>query len=194
MLTGSEFPERVETPRLAVRRFVDADAPRVLSILSRLDVIRWLDNPPFVPMADLDAARAWVVRVNARETEDPLQAWRALEVRETGVMAGTVLVSRMERIDGGFVGEYELGWHLHPDSAGHGYATEGAAAHARSAFAAGHASLVIGMYPDNAPSAAVARRLGAEDLGEVPDDPWYGGVSRHFTLRPEHLDATEVRE
>lgn len=194
MFAGQLFPDRVETARLVVRRFVDADAPRVLSILSRLDVIRWLDNPPFVPMADLDQARQWVMKVNRREVDDPLQAWRCLEVRETGVMAGTVLVPRLERIDGGFVGEYELGWHLHPDSTGRGYATEGAAAHARSAFAAGHTSLVIGMYPDNAPSAAVARRLGAEDLGEVSDDPWYGGVSRHFVLRPEHLDAVEARE
>jgi RimJ/RimL family protein N-acetyltransferase len=44
------------------------------------------------------------------------------------------------------------------------------------------------MWEDNAPSAAVARRLGAQDLG-VRHDPWYGGQSRMFLLRPEHLDG-----
>ncbi len=42
------------------------------------------------------------------------------------------------------------------------------------------------MYPDNAPSLAVARRLGADDLGER-EDPWYGGTSRLLLLRPEHV-------
>lgn len=184
------FRPVVRTDRLVVRPYEEADAPRVLAILSRLDVIRWLGNPPFVPMPDLDAARRWVEGVHRREREDPLQAWRAVEVAETGVVAGTVLVSRLERIDGGFVGEYELGWHLHPDSGGLGYATEAAAAHAASAFEAGHEELVVGMYPDNLPSLRVAQRLGAQDLGEVDDDPWYGGVSRHLLLRPEHLSPT----
>jgi hypothetical protein len=30
-------------------------------------------------------------------------------------------------------------------------------------------------------------RLGAEDLGVVDDDPGYGGRSRLFLLRPEHV-------
>ena len=183
------FPAEVETDRLVLRRYTAADADRVLAIHSLLEVIRWLGNPPFVPMADLDEARRWVEGVNVREADDPRQAWRAVVVRETGLLAGTVLVSRLERRDVGFVGEYELGWHLHPDSGGHGYATEAAREHARSAFGVGHARLVIGMYPDNLPSLRVAQRLGADDLGEVEDDPWYGGISRHLDLRPEHLDA-----
>lgn len=180
------FPDVLETPRLRVRRYVASDAPRVLDTLSRLDVIRWLGNPPFVPMPDLDAARTWVEKVNENESIDPLQATRAVEVGETGEVAGCVLVSRLARLDGGFVGEYELGWHLHPDSAGHGYATEAARALAAAAFAAGHDVLNIAMFPDNHPSLAVAQRLRAEDRGER-QDPWYGGTSRLLVLRAEHL-------
>ncbi|MCX6407201.1 MAG: GNAT family N-acetyltransferase [Propionibacteriales bacterium] len=180
------LPDVIGTPRLRLRPYEPADAARVLDTLSRLDVIRWLDNPPFVPMPDLDAARAWVEKVRTKEADDPRQAWRAVEVRATGDVAGCVLVSRLERVEGGFVGEYETGWHLHPDSAGHGYATEAAGALTAAAFAAGHEELNITMYPDNGPSLAVARRLGADDLGER-EDPWYGGTSRLLLLRPEHL-------
>jgi RimJ/RimL family protein N-acetyltransferase len=171
--------ETIETARLLLRPFDHGDAPRVLDILSRIDVIRWLGNPPFVPMPDLDAARAWIDRWHDRE--DMPRHWaRAVVVKETGVMAGTVLVAPMERIDGGYVGEHEVGWHLHPDSVGHGYATEAAEA------AFGRALAVVdemwcGMYPDNAPSAAVATRLGLPDLGVLPD-PWYGGESRMFRV------------
>ena len=166
----------IETARLLLRRYRAADAPRVLDIHSRMDVIRWLDNPPFVPMADLDESRAWIERANDKE---PPTGTLAIEVRETGEVAGSVVVSRMTRLDEGFVGEYEIGWHLHPDSTGHGYVTEAAAAMLDQAFDNGLAELWCDMYPDNTPSIAVAQRLGFEDRGEI-DDPWYGGVSRLF--------------
>lgn len=174
---------RLETDRLVLRPYVAADAGRVLDVLSRLEVIRWLGNPPFTPMADLDEARSWIERANRHEQQDPGRVRRAIEVRDSGLVVGCVLVERLERSEGGFVGEHELGWHLNPDSTGHGYATEAAAAMAAGAFAAGHDRLLIDMYPDNEPSAAVARRLGARDLG-VRDDPWYGGTSLMFELQP----------
>ncbi len=184
------FPDIV-TDDFTLRPYRHDDAADVLAIHSLLEVVRWLDNPPFHLMADEDEARAWIDRVNARESEDPLVVMRAIESHQTGRVVGSVLVSRCERIEGGFVGEYELGWHLHPDAAGHGYATRAARLLALQAFSAGHEELVIGMYPDNEPSAAVAARLGAEDLGIGPD-PWYGGDSHHFRLRVEHLVHVET--
>ena len=52
--------DAIETERLVLRAYTDADAPRVLAIHSRLDVIQWLGNPPYVPMATLDEAREWI--------------------------------------------------------------------------------------------------------------------------------------
>lgn len=175
------LPERLSTERLVLRPFADTDAERVLDIHSRLEVIRWLDDPPHTPMADLAEARRWIDTWRSKEEEDTGQAARALEITDTGVVAGTVLVSRLVRRDAGFVGEYEIGWHLHPDSAGVGYATEGARTWADAALGAGHATLMIDMYADNVPSMRVAQRLGARDHGEV-DDPWYAGRSRMFSL------------
>ncbi|MEG9226470.1 GNAT family N-acetyltransferase [Aeromicrobium sp. Sec7.5] len=184
------YPE-VTTDRFRLRPFEHADAADVLAIHSRLEVVRWLDNPPFRLMASEAEARERIDGYLAEEAGDPLAARRAIEEAASGRVVGSVLVSRCSRLDGGFVGEYELGWHLHPDAHGRGHATAAARLLAAQAFVAGHEELVIGMYPHNEPSAAVAVRLGADDLGIGPD-PWYGGDGHHFRLRSEHLTHVET--
>lgn len=184
------YPE-VTTDRFRLRPFDHGDAADVLAIHSLMDVIRWLDNPPFRVMVDEAEARERIDGYLAEEADDPMAARRAIEEVASGRVVGSVLVSRCSRIEGGFVGEYELGWHLHPDAQGRGYATAAARLLAAQAFVAGHEELVIGMYPDNEPSAAVALRLGADDLGIGPD-PWYGGDGHNFRLRSEHLTHVET--
>jgi RimJ/RimL family protein N-acetyltransferase len=189
-----------ETDRLTLRPFdpsSQTDLESVLDIHSRMDVIRWLDNPPFTPMTGIAQAREWVDARNAMTDADPLALQWAIVERASGRTVGGVGVQRLSRLQdsastdpgmsSGFVGEYEIGWRLNPDAGGRGYATEAARELARTVFAAGLQKLVIDMYDDNAPSAGVARRLGAEELG-VLDDPWYGGRSLLFELRPEHVE------
>jgi len=181
-------PIPIETERLILRPYSDADADRVLDIQSRLEVIRWLGNPPYVPLETRAEALAWIQRWRNRHSADPMERAYAIEVREAGLVAGSALVARLKRIDGGFVGEYETGWHLHPDSAGHGYATEAASAVLDAIFADGLKEVWAGMFPDNWPSAAVARRLGLRELGVLPD-PWYGGDGRLFHTTRDEWDA-----
>ena len=88
-------------------------------------------------MAGLDAALEWIDSKRRREEADPFDLARAVVERDTGLVAGTVSLSRCHRRDTGeFVGEYEVGWTLHPDSAGQGYATEAARALLDDVFAA----------------------------------------------------------
>ena len=72
----------------------------------------------------------------------------------------------------GTVGQPELGWTLREEHRGHGYATEAAAA-VRDWYAAPR--LVSLIPPDNAPSQAVARRLGAvpAETVRLPGDGIY---------------------
>lgn len=179
---------RIETERLVLRPFVDEDAARVLQILSHPSVYPWLDDPPTEPMADLQAAHAWVRRVKEREATHRFDVRRAVEVRATGVVAGTVLVAPAIRKNGTDLGEHELGWHLHPDSWGHGYATEAAAAMLDRVFALGLPDVWVGMMVENHASRAVAERLGLPFQGVRPD-PWYEGESPLFhTTAEEWLD------
>lgn len=170
----------IETERLILRPYVDSDADRVLDIHSRMEVIRWIGDPPHVPMADREEALRWIDNWRTGVV-GPLNRGFAIEVRETGIVAGTVMVVRLPHAE---YDERQVGWHLHPDSVGHGYATESAAAMIDEAFAAGLDEIWCGMLPDNEPSAAVARRLGLIERGVVPD-PWYEGYSRFFTATRE---------
>jgi len=170
----------LETERLTLRPYDAGDAPRVLDILGRPEVVRWLGIP--VTMADDAAALEWIDSKHARERADPFDLARAIVVRETGVVAGNVSVARAHRLDTGlFVGEYEVGWWLHPDCAGHGYATEAARALLDDVFARGLPEVWCGMYVDNAASQRVAERLGLPFLG-IQQDPWYEGESRLYRI------------
>ena len=172
--------DAIDTERLVLRAYTEADAPRVLDIHSRLDVIKWLGNPPYVPMATLDEALAWIARHNRVAEVAPFERSYAIEVRESGIVAGTTLIARVKRLGvEEWEGEYEVGWHLHPDSTGHGYATEAAAAVLDNAFERGLEHVWCGMFPHNEPSARVALKLGLRELGYGPD-PWYGGIGRLF--------------
>lgn len=170
------------TERLILRSHRDTDASRVLEIHGDLEIIRWLGNPPFVPLRDLAEARAWIAARQPERRADPLHRTWAIEARQGGRYLGHCGVGPTPpRLDGGEGTDYEVGWTLHPDSLGHGYATEAAAAALDHAFGAGLAVVWCDMYPDNEPSIGVASRLGLEDRGVVPD-PWYGEESRMFRI------------
>lgn len=186
----------VETERLTLRPYTYADAPRVLAIHSRMDVIRWLGDPPYHPMASLDEARTWIDDLAALPEADPRCFGLAVEVRGSGVVAGTVMITPCPNSD---PVDLQMGWHLHPDATGQGYATEAARAMldwAYAHFSSEHGDggvpgrpeldvLWCGMFPDNHGSAAIAGRLGLDDLG-VRDDPWYDGDSHLFRTTRAH--------
>lgn len=171
----------LETERLILRAYEPGDAARVLDIRRRPDVIRWLGNAPHVPMAHLEEALGWIDEKRQREARDPLDITRAIVVRESGAVAGTVSVARAYRRNGDFVGEYEVGWHLHPDSTGGGYATEAARVLLDHVFDRDLPEVWCGMFVGNAASRRVAERLGLPFIGEQPD-PWYEGESWLYRL------------
>ena len=72
----------------------------------------------------------------------------------------------------------QIGWHLHPDSHGMGYAAEAARAVLAHGHASGLAEIRALMHLDNYPSIAVARRIGMRYVG-VTDD-WYDSPSEVF--------------
>lgn len=179
------------TERLVVRAWTDSDrdVDRIFDIYSRWEVARWLGAEPKV-LESREQARGTVERWAARtDAEGRFGIW-AVEVRHTGVVAGTVLlvplpatataVARTDREPGDATKhgeaaaeeEVEVGWHFHPDSWGHGYATEAARGALALGFAAGLAEIHAVVRPGNEPSMAVCRRLGMTALGLT--NRWYG--------------------
>lgn len=170
---------RVETARLLIRPWHHREAARLLDLQSRIEVMKWLGDGPPVLMRTLDEAHTKINRYAELSDDPPLGIW-AVERVEDGVVLGTVLlVTLPNAVDG----EVEIGWHLHPDSWGHGYATEAAAAVLDHGFAGGLREIIAVSHLGNDPSQAVMRRLGMTDRGTV--EKWYEGESSCFTITRE---------
>ncbi|GGK05877.1 acetyltransferase [Pilimelia anulata] len=170
------------TARLRAREWADADAERAYDLYRRDEVSRWLGSPP-APLTSLAGARERVASYRQRNADSahPCGVW-ALERRDTGLVVGTALLKVLPRSDGATGPDVEVGWHLHPDSWGSGYATEAGRALLDRAFAAGLPAVYAVVYADNAASIAVTRRLGMAPLG--PTDRWYGVTLESFVARP----------
>ena len=169
----------VETPRLVIRPWTHDEAERLLDIQSRLEVVKWLGDGEPVLMRDLDEAHTRIDRFEERSATAPLGLW-AVEVRETGVVAGSVLLLTLPNADDS---EVEVGWHLHPDSWGHGFATEAATAVIQHGFDAGLPEIYAITHTTNEPSQAVCRRHGLHDPGLNAN--WYEEESRVYPTTPQ---------
>src|SRR5690242_20685682 len=168
---SSPADELLRTERLRLRQWTTsaADLARLADIYSRDEVTRWIGGRPSVPPEELPARWAAVHAQDAR-----YGCW-AIELAD-GTVAGTVLFKPLPN----GVGEVEVGWHLHPDCWGHGYATEAARAVIRRGFEAGLPEVYAVVRPGNERSLAVCRRLGMEHLGRMRR--WYDVEVETFRL------------
>jgi RimJ/RimL family protein N-acetyltransferase len=169
----------LETDRLVIRPWSHDEADRLLDIQSRMEVVKWLGDREPVLMKDLDEAHARIDLYRSRSESPPLGFW-AVQVRGTGVVAGSVILLTLPNADDG---EVEVGWHLHPDSWGHGYATEAAAAVVTHGFDSGLPEIFAITHTTNEASQAVCRRLGLDDLGVM--ERWYRGESHVYRTTPD---------
>ena len=153
----------LRTPRLRLRHWTTCrdDLARLVDLYSRDEVTRWLGGTPSVPPVELVARWRAVTEADAR-----FGVW-AVELPGVGTVAGTVLLKPLPN----GVGEVEVGWHLHPDSWGHGYATEAARAVIDRGFLAGLPEVYAVVRPGNTASVAVCTRLGMMPLGRMRR--WY---------------------
>jgi RimJ/RimL family protein N-acetyltransferase len=159
------------TQRLRLRPWTTApsDLARMADLYGREEITRWVGGTPSLAPAELVARWAAV-----HALDDRYGCW-AIELADASI-AGTVLFKPLPN----GVGEIEVGWHLHPDSWGRGYATEAARAVIDRGFAAGVPEVYAVVRPGNAASMAVCRRLGMEPLGRLRR--WYGVDLEAFRL------------
>jgi RimJ/RimL family protein N-acetyltransferase len=145
----------IVTERLILRPFREEDLGAFTATLTAEPVRRSLHLPN-----DFGRIEAWL------QMAMWLGQWAlrgtghwALEERRTGSFVGRAGLHRPERPDWPGV---EVGWTLHPEHWGKGYATEAGRAAIEYAFEAQPelAALYSVILPENARSQAVARRLG----------------------------------
>ena len=155
------------TSRLSFRRWRPSDAAAVLDIYSRPEVYRFLGANPS-PVPDLDGARDRIDSWNSR-CRGLTGLWA---IEHQGTPVGSALLVPLPRSDGAATSAVEIGWHLHPDAWGSGFATEAGRALVQRARRAGLQEVHAVVHPDNVRSREVCARLGMTELG--PTGEWYG--------------------
>ncbi len=150
----------LETENLKLRPFKDGDVDDYFGVLDSPEVRRWLHIPESLDRSDAWQQMAWFVgQWELRGTGH----W-ALEEKKSGQFVGRAGLHRPERHDWPGV---EVGWLLHPDYWGRGYATEAGAAAVRYGFEDLQVDKLFScILPENHRSQAVAKRLGFEFLEE----------------------------
>ena len=159
----------LETGRLLLRPWGEDDLATVFDIYSRWEVARYLGRTPAV-MTESSQALASLARWAA--IPGPVHGVWAIIPRGTSTPVGSALLKLLPLSEGGAISaDTEIGWHLHPDAWGNGYATEAAGRLLDHAWASGLTEVFAVTYPENAASQAVCRRLGMTYLG--PTDRYY---------------------
>ena len=150
----------LETENLILRPFKDDDVDDYFGVLDSPEVRRWLHIPESLDRSDAWQQMAWFVgQWELRGTGH----W-ALEEKKSGQFVGRAGLHRPERHDWPGV---EVGWLLHPDYWGRGYATEAGGAAVRYGFEDLQVDKLFScILPENHRSQAVAKRLGFEFLEE----------------------------
>lgn len=152
------------TDRLTLRDWRADDADFVFDLYSRPEVQRYIGRTPTV-MRSRDEADARIARWTALHHRVH-HIW-AVERTDDHHLLGTLLLKDIPRsgTDGAPSGETEIGWHLHPDAWGHGYAAEAGRRVLQSALAAGIDRVVAVTNPANKASQGVCLRIGMTPLG-----------------------------
>ena len=148
----------LETERLRLRPFTEADRPLILRIASDPDTTKYLYFWGRIGSTPESDTRRYLEYALGRWRETPIRAWEyCVTLKETGEAIGQGSVEWWQDIPG----SAEIGWILLPEHRGKGYATEMGRELIRAAFEVMDAQNVI-THCDarNAASYRVMERLG----------------------------------
>ena len=156
----------LRTARLLLRAWTLDDADFLYDMDSRWEVRQYIGVSPAV-MTDRCEALASIER--RRALDHPVHGFWAIELLGEGALVGNLLLKPIRPSSGesSTSPEVEIGWHLHPDHWGNGYASEAGSAGLAHAFAAGLSRVIAVTAPENLASQRVCRRLGMRHLGRT---------------------------
>ena len=147
----------VETERMLLRRFTEADAERLAALYGDPRVMRFITPQP-PSLAEVESKILPAYLREYRELADGLGSFAAIE-KATGQMAGRFSLKPANSY--GLAGGTELGYRLFPACWGRGLATEGARALMGSAFGRLHLDRVVATtMADNCSSWRVLEKCG----------------------------------
>lgn len=164
------WSEPIPTARLWLRPFEDADQPFLADLMARPDVVRWLYEPP---QAAEDIARSMPDRLRRIALTAPGDTVQLVMVTQAaGQAVGHVSLHWIDNPHR----QGEVGFIVHPDHQGQGYATEGAGALLAIGFDIVGLHRIVGrLEARNVPSAHVLERLGMRREAHLQENEWVKG-------------------
>jgi RimJ/RimL family protein N-acetyltransferase len=169
-----EFTGPLLTDRLVLRLMTLDDVDAIYSYQSRADVCRYLLFEPRSRDQVTEKVTQHALATRLGTDGDYLQL--ALELRDTEDAPGRVIGDSYFTIASLEHSRAEIGWSLHPDYVGRGYAFEAAAAVLELAFdTLGLHRVFAELDPRNDASIALCRRLGLREEAHFVKDMMFKG-------------------
>ncbi len=146
----------IETDRLTLRRFELSDLDEFASIMANAEVMHFSRSGPWTR----EQTEQFLKQCQIDYSEARWGYGRLAVVQKSdNRMIGFAGLARFDEIDG--CPEVEIGYRLHPDYWGRGFATEAAAASRDHGFRdLGMTRLISLIEPENAASVRVAEKIG----------------------------------
>lgn len=161
-----EYP--IETERLLLRPYREADIDVLHDIQSRPEVVRYLYWEPRTREKVEQVIRDSPSQIDGEGSGLTL----AIQPRGSDTMVGDVVLMYISEAHR----QGEIGFVLHPDHQGHGYATEAAREMLRLGFEQLGLHRIIGrLEARNSSSAAVLERLGMRLEAHLHENEWVKG-------------------
>jgi RimJ/RimL family protein N-acetyltransferase len=153
----------VETERLLLRPWCEADLDRLVGLYSIVEVMRFISGG--VPL-DRPRVEAMLDRVLRLWRERGFGSWAAID-KASGAWLGEIGLNEIP--DWPEADKIEVGWELDPAWWGRGLAPEGGRAALEFGFGVHRLPRIISVTrPDNANSRRVMEKLGLTSQGERP--------------------------
>jgi RimJ/RimL family protein N-acetyltransferase len=182
----------IHTERLTLRLMTSDDIDDVYDYQSREDVCRYLLFEPRTLEKVVEKVDAFSKATTLVADGDFLQL--ALELPGTDGARARVIGDSFFKLASVADSQGEIGWTMHPDFMGHGYASEAARTMLGIAFEQlGLHRVIANLDPRNEASSALCLRLGMRKEAHFIKDMWFKGdwadTGIYAILREEWLEA-----
>lgn len=159
----------IETDRLLLRAFTEADAERYQSYRGLPETVRYMYRDPMTMEEAIERMPRYA-RMEFDKDGDVFTL--AIQPKGAEALAGEILF-KLESVR---AKQGEIGWSLHPDSLGKGYVTEAALGLMRYGFAHfGFHRVFARIDTENSASIRVAERLGMRREAHLIENDFFNG-------------------
>ncbi|HCN49182.1 MAG TPA: GNAT family N-acetyltransferase [Chryseobacterium sp.] len=165
---------KLETERLILRQFEEADFERVFLIDSDPEVMKYIGVPP---LTDINESKEVIQMIRKQYEENGVGRLAVVE-KESGLVVGWSGLKLLTKAVNGYQNVLELGYRFVPESWGKGYATESGKASLDYGFHELNAEVIYAYaHSEHEASNHILRKLGFQKTSEFEEPDgicfWY---------------------